>query len=71
MTLLVLDNAVCGRYDEHNCNKCNKTLGFNISNNVNQIILHYVHVMSLFTVKRDRLAEVVKLLNYIGEVAAS
>ena len=31
MTLLVLDKAFCGRYEEGSCNKHNGTLGFNIN----------------------------------------
>jgi hypothetical protein len=50
MTILVLDKAVCGRYDQHDCDKYNEKLDFNNYNSTSLIILHYVHVMSLFTV---------------------
>jgi hypothetical protein len=40
MTLLVLDKAVCGRYEERNCNKYNEALGFNIKHIFSLTILH-------------------------------
>jgi hypothetical protein len=71
MTLLVLDKALCGRYEKCKCKEYNETLGFNIKHIVNQINLHYVLVMSMFNVKRRRVPEVVKLLTCTWEVAAS